>query len=139
MGGRTPWAATLRMSRAAPASVHAPTAPSRCCSFSRVQAFASYARLVKGAHTSAGKALGSGGAKMGNVHLNGAFSEAAVLFLRQAPGGKTLLAEIEKKTAQAQPCRFSLTRSGGPSSTCGRVARCSRWTHSARRSGEGSG
>jgi transposase len=39
----------------------------------------------------------SGGAKMGNVHLKWAFSEAAVLFLRHAPGGKKLLVEIEKK------------------------------------------
>ena len=63
----------------------------------RVQEFASYARLVKCAHTSAGKALGTGGAKMGHVHLKWAFSEAAVLFLRHAPGGKKLLGEIEKK------------------------------------------
>jgi transposase len=37
--------------------------------FDRVQEFASYARLVKCAHISAGKVHGSGGAKMGNVHL----------------------------------------------------------------------
>src|SRR5712691_1193236 len=44
-----------------------------------------------------GRTYGTGGAKMGNVHLKWAFSEAAVLFLRHAPGGKKLLAEIEKK------------------------------------------
>ena len=65
--------------------------------FDRVQEFASYARLVKCAHQSAGKTLGSGGAKMGNVHLKWAFSEAAVLFLRHASGGKKLLTTIEKK------------------------------------------
>lgn len=65
--------------------------------FDRVQEFASYARLVKCTHTSAGKTLGTGGAKMGNGHLKWAFSEAAVLFLRHADGGKQLLAEIEKK------------------------------------------
>jgi transposase len=65
--------------------------------FDRVQEFASYARLVRCTHTSAGKTLGTGGAKMGNVHLKWAFSEAAVLFLRHASGGKTLLREIEKK------------------------------------------
>jgi transposase len=65
--------------------------------FDRVQAFASYARLVKCAHESAGKKYGTGGAKMGNVHLKWAFSEAAVLFLRHAPGGKALLAAIEKQ------------------------------------------
>src|SRR5438876_3294209 len=65
--------------------------------FDRVQEFASYARLVTCAHQSAGKTYGTGGAKMGNVHVKWAFSEAAVLFLRHAPGGKKLLAEIEKK------------------------------------------
>jgi hypothetical protein len=39
--------------------------------------------------------LGSG-AKMGNVHLKWAFSEAAVLFLRHTKDGKKLLARIEK-------------------------------------------
>ena len=70
--------------------------------FDRVQEFASYARLVKCAHTSAGKTLGTGGAKMGNVHLKWAFSEAAVLFLRHASGGKTLLRQIEKTARQRQ-------------------------------------
>jgi transposase len=65
--------------------------------FDRVQDFASYARLVKCAHQSAGKTVGSGSAKMGNVHLKWSFSEAAVLFLRHAAGGKTLLRTIEKK------------------------------------------
>jgi transposase len=65
--------------------------------FDRVQEFASYARLVKCAHISAGKVHGSGGAKMGNVHLKWAFSEAAVLFLRHAAGGKQLLAAIERQ------------------------------------------
>ena len=65
--------------------------------FDRVQEFASYARLVKCVHQSAGKKLGTGGAKMGNVHLKWAFSEAAVLFLRHAAGGKKLLAGVEKK------------------------------------------
>jgi len=65
--------------------------------FDRVQEFASYARLVKCAHQSAGKKLGTGGAKMGNVHLKWAFSEAAVLFLRHTTDGKKLLAGIEKK------------------------------------------
>jgi transposase len=65
--------------------------------FDRVQEFASYARLVKCAHISAGKVHGSGGATMGNVHLKWAFSEAAVLFLRHAAGGKQLLAAIERQ------------------------------------------
>ncbi len=44
-----------------------------------------------------GRSMAPGGAKMGNVHLKWAFSEAAVLFLRHAPGGKKLLDLIEKK------------------------------------------
>jgi transposase len=65
--------------------------------FDRVQEFASYARLVKCVKTSAGKKRGTGGAKMGNVHLKWAFSEAAVLFLRHTKDGKKILAGIEKK------------------------------------------
>ena len=65
--------------------------------FDRVQECAAYARLVKCVHQSAGKKLGTGGAKMGNVHLKWAFSEAAVLFLRHTKDGKKILAEIEKK------------------------------------------
>jgi transposase len=44
--------------------------------------FLSYARLVRCAHESAGKKLGSGGKKIGNAHLRWAFAEAACLFLR---------------------------------------------------------
>jgi transposase len=65
--------------------------------FDRVQEFASYARLVKGQKQSAGKTFGTSGAKMGNVHLKWAFSEAAVLFLRHTKDGKKLLVTIEKK------------------------------------------
>ena len=65
--------------------------------FDRVQEFASYARLVKCQKQSAGKTLGTSGAKMGNVHLKWAFSEAAVLFLRHTKDGKKLRAVIEKK------------------------------------------
>jgi transposase len=62
--------------------------------FDRVQEFASYARLVKCVHQSGGKKLGTGGAKMGNVHLKWAFSEAAVLFLRHTREGKRLLTRL---------------------------------------------
>jgi transposase len=65
--------------------------------FDRVQEFASYARLVKCQKQSGGKTLGTSGAKMGNVHLKWAFSEAAVLFLCRNPEGKKLLAQIQKK------------------------------------------
>src|SRR2546426_5238049 len=51
----------------------------------------------RAAKQSGGKLLGTGGAKMGNVHLKWAFSEAAVLFLRHTKDGKQILAGIEKK------------------------------------------
>jgi transposase len=50
--------------------------------FEKVGQFLSYARLVRCVHESAGKKLGTGGAKIGNAHLKWAFSEAACLFLR---------------------------------------------------------
>jgi transposase len=65
--------------------------------FERVQEFASYARLVKCAKESAGKKLGTGGAKQGNVHLKWAFSEAAVLYLRHSTDGKKFLARLQRK------------------------------------------
>jgi transposase len=63
--------------------------------FDRVQEFASYARLVKCAKESAGKKHGTSGAKMGNVHLKWAFSEAAVLFVRHCPEAKPMPARWE--------------------------------------------
>jgi transposase len=65
--------------------------------FERVQQFASYARLVKCAKESAGKRKGTSGAKMGNVHLKWAFSEAAVLFVRHSAEAKALLARLVKR------------------------------------------
>jgi transposase len=50
--------------------------------FSTVGQFLSYARLVRCAHESAGKQVGSGGNKIGNPHLKWAFAEAACLMLR---------------------------------------------------------
>jgi transposase len=65
--------------------------------FPRVQDFASYCRLVKCAKESAGKRLGSSGKKIGNAHLKWAFSEAAVLFLRQNLAGQRYFAKLERK------------------------------------------
>jgi len=53
--------------------------------FPTVGDFVSYSRLVKTAKESGGKRQGTSGAKIGNVHLKWAFSEAAVLFLRRNP------------------------------------------------------
>jgi transposase len=65
--------------------------------FPRVQDFASYCRLVKCAKESAGKRSGTSGTKIGNAHLKWAFSEAAVLCLRDHPAGQKFLARLEKK------------------------------------------
>jgi transposase len=65
--------------------------------FERVQEFASYARLVKCAKESAGRKHGTSGAKLGNVHLKWAFSEAAVLFVRHSAEGKQRLARLEQR------------------------------------------
>src|SRR5437660_934924 len=56
--------------------------------FERAGQFLSYARLVRCAHESAGKKLGSGGKKIGNAHLRWAFAEAACLFLRSSERAK---------------------------------------------------
>jgi len=65
--------------------------------FPRVQDFVAYCRLVKCAKESAGKRYGTSGATIGNAYLKWAFSEAAVLFLRNHPAGQQYLARLEKK------------------------------------------
>ena len=65
--------------------------------FPRVQDFASYCRLVKCAKESAGKRSGTSGKKIGNAYLKWAFSEAAVLFLRNNDKGQKYLARLENK------------------------------------------
>jgi transposase len=56
--------------------------------FDHVGQFLSYARLVRCAHESAGKKVGTGGKKIGNAHLRWAFGEAACLFLRGSEQAK---------------------------------------------------
>ena len=65
--------------------------------FPRVQDFVSYGRLVKCAKQSAGKRYGTLGAKIGKTSLKWAFSEAAVLFLRNHPAAQKYLARLEPK------------------------------------------
>jgi transposase len=65
--------------------------------FPRVQDFLSYGRLVKCAKESAGKRYGLSGKKIGNPQLTWAFSEAAVLFLRQNKLGQDYFAKLERK------------------------------------------
>jgi transposase len=70
--------------------------------FPQVQDFASYCRLVKCAKESAGKRSGTSGTKIGNAHLKWAFSEAAVLFLRDNPAGQKFLTRLEKKHSKGK-------------------------------------
>lgn len=80
--------------------------------FPRVQNFASYCRLVKCQHKSAGKLQGTGGSKIGNVHLKWAFSEAAVLFLRQNPRGQQYHKKLERKFGKGKALSILAHRLG---------------------------
>jgi Transposase IS116/IS110/IS902 family len=68
----------------------------------RMQDVASYGRLVKWAKESAGKRAGTSGTNIGHAHLTWAFSEAAVLCLREHPAGQKLLASVENKHRQGK-------------------------------------
>lgn len=70
--------------------------------FPRVQDFVSYCRLVKCAKESAGKRHRFSGKKIGNPQLKWAFSEAAILFLRQNQPGKAYFAKLERKHGKAK-------------------------------------
>jgi transposase len=52
---------------------------------------------VKCSKETGGKRLGTSGTKIGNAHLKWAFSEAAVLFLRNNPAAQKYLARLEPK------------------------------------------
>jgi hypothetical protein len=53
--------------------------------------------LVKCAKAAAGKRDGTAGTKIGQASLTWAFSDAAVLCLRNHPAGQKYLARLEKK------------------------------------------
>ena len=59
-------------------------------------------RVVTWAKESAGKRWGTSGAKIGHAHLQWAFAEAAVWFLRDHPAAQTYLARLEKKHDKGQ-------------------------------------
>ncbi|WP_250657799.1 IS110 family transposase [Alkalimarinus coralli] len=65
--------------------------------FPTVQDFCSYSRLVKCAKESAGKNYGYSGGKIGNAHLKWAFSEAAVLLIRESPQAKKFIEKNSRK------------------------------------------
>ncbi len=80
--------------------------------FPTVQDFVSYCRLVKCSKESAGKHYGFSGAKIGNVHLKWAFSEASVLFLRQNPQAKRYLDKLTSKHGKAKALSILAQRLG---------------------------
>ena len=57
---------------------------------------------MKCSKASAGKRLGTSGAKIGNAHLKWAFSEAAVLFLRQNPPAQRFVEQLAAKYGKAK-------------------------------------
>jgi transposase len=70
--------------------------------FPSVGDFLSYARLVTPKQTSDGKVTGHSGAKIGNVHLKWAFSEAVLWMLRNSDDAKAFLKRKEKKYGKAR-------------------------------------
>jgi transposase len=70
--------------------------------FPSVGNFVSYARLVKCPHESAGKRMKGGHNKIGNAHLKWAFSEAAVLFLRDNQPAQRLQQRLVNKYGKAK-------------------------------------
>ena len=65
--------------------------------FDSVGQFASYSRVVKCLHKSAGKICGSGGSKIGNPYLKRVFSEAACLMGAYNPSIKEYLDKLKRK------------------------------------------
>jgi transposase len=63
--------------------------------FPRVQDFVSSGRVVKGAQESAGTRDGTSGTKIGHAYRTWAFSDAAVLFLRNHPAGQKYRVRLE--------------------------------------------
>jgi transposase len=70
--------------------------------FPKVGNFISYSRLVKCAHESAGKRSKGGHNKIGNAHLKWAFSEAAVLLIRERDEAKRLHQSLSAKYGRAK-------------------------------------
>ena len=67
---------------------------------------------MKSQKGSAGKVLGTSGAKIGNAHLKWAFSEAAVLFLRKNPRGQKLLDRMRSKHGKGKALSILAARLG---------------------------
>ena len=70
--------------------------------FENVKKFASYSRLVKCSHESAGKNLGFGSSKIGNANLRYAFGEAAIHMAKNNPRAKEWLANLAKRVGKGK-------------------------------------
>ena len=80
--------------------------------FAAAGEFLSYARLVAGRGSSAGKPKGVMGRKIGNAHLKWAFSEATCLLIRQSPEAKRFVARQQKKHGKARALGILAARLG---------------------------
>jgi len=76
------------------------------------------------------------GAKMGNVHLKWALSEAAVLFLRHTAEGKKRLARFEKTHGKGKALSILVHKIGRAVYYMLSRGTVFRWRRSSRRSGE---
>jgi transposase len=70
--------------------------------FATVGQFLSYGRLVRCAHESDGKKVGSGNSKIGNAHLKWAFAEAACLMLRVSERARRWKQRYQQKRGQGR-------------------------------------
>jgi transposase len=70
--------------------------------FPTVQDFASYARLIKPNKKSAGKTYPGSNGKIGNAYLKWAFSEAAILMIRQSGDIKAYHLKLKNKHGKAK-------------------------------------
>lgn len=70
--------------------------------FPRVQNFSSYSRLIKPIKESAGKRTGKSNKKIGNAHLKWAFSEAAILMMRERDEAKKFVQRKQSKHGKAK-------------------------------------
>ena len=80
--------------------------------FAGVGNFVSYARLVRCSHESAGKKSPGKGNKIGNAHLKWAFSEAAILMMREIPQAARFVARKEKQHGKAKAISILAARLG---------------------------
>ena len=70
--------------------------------FKTVRDFASYARLIRPRKQSAGKTVSCSNRKIGNAYLKWAFSEAAVLFIRESDQVKAYHEKLKNKNGKGK-------------------------------------